>query len=73
MPKNVFELEEYGLPRMLSKKINDAQLIDLEDENMPISKVIEKIKEIGFETITAQCPNLHPFDIYILKYFFEGI
>lgn len=73
LPKNVFELEEYGLPRMLSKKINDAQLIDLEDENMPISKVIEKIKEIGLETITTQCSNLHPFDIYILKYFFEGI
>lgn len=73
LPKNVYELEEYGLPRMLSKKIHNANLINLEDEDIPISKVIKRIKEIGLDIIISKCHPLHPFDIYILKYFFDGI
>lgn len=73
LPKNVYELEEYGLPRMLSKKIHNTNLIDLEDESVSISEIIKKLKHIGIDEILEKCKHLHPFDEYILKYFFDGI
>ena len=73
LPKNVFELEEYGLPRMISKKIHCANILDLEDETVPISEIIHQLKRIGYDKIIKGCRHLHSFDEYILRYFFEGI
>ena len=42
LPKLVFQLEEYGLPRMISKKIHCSGIINLEDDSTEISSVIEK-------------------------------
>lgn len=72
LPKNVFELEEYGLPRMISKKIHTAGLIDLEAE-IPMSAIINQFKNIGLENLIGRLPSLHPMDKFILKYFYEGI
>ena len=72
LPKLVYELEEYGLPRMLSKKINESQLINLTDQNMSIKEVINKFHEIG-KTKIEESIKLHPFELYILNFFFEGI
>lgn len=72
LPKNVYELEEYGLPRMVSKKIQNSGVINLEDDEMEISDVIETFKKIGPAEIERKC-HLHPFDKYILRFFYGGI
>ena len=55
LPKVVFQLEEYGLPRMISKKIHESKVIDFYDSDLTIHKVVEKCNEIGKEmTIKKQ-------------------
>jgi hypothetical protein len=73
LPKVVFQLEEYGLPRMISKKIHESKIIDFYDSELTIHKVVEKFNEIGKETIIERTNNLDEFDKYILNYFFDGI
>lgn len=74
LPKNVFILEEYGLPRMLSKKIHTLGIIDLEDESKTIQTVIREFKSIGEQTLISRLSSqILPFDKYILHYFYTGI
>ena len=73
LPKLVYELEEYGLPRMVSKKIQNAKIIDLENSETPIHNAIYQFHQIGVENIKQQVQNLHPFESYILDYFYDGI
>lgn len=73
LPKLVFQLEEYGLPRMVSKKIHSSSIINLEDENKEINVVIEEFNKIGVERVLSSISNLHPFEEYIIRYFYEGI
>jgi len=73
LPKLVYELEEYGLPRMVSKKIQNAGLINLEDSRTPIYNAINQFNQIGLDNIKQRIPNLHPFELYILDYFYDGI
>lgn len=71
LPPLVFELEEYGLPRMISKKINDSKIIDLEND-CSINEVIDKFQEIGKEKV-IEAINASNFEKYIVEYFFDGI
>lgn len=73
LPKSVYELEEYGLPRIVSKKIQNEKIIDLENSETPIHKIINQFSQIGLENIKQQVQNLHPFESYILDYFYDGI
>ena len=74
LPRNVYELEEYGLPRMVSKKIQNTGLINLEDSEISLHEILLQLKEIGLEKIKQQIgENLHPFENYILNYFYDGI
>jgi hypothetical protein len=73
LPRNVFQLEEYGLPRMISKKIQNYNLIDLSDHDAPLHQVISNIKRIGKEKIFEKVTTLDDFDKYIVNFFFEGI
>lgn len=73
LPKNVYLLEEYGLPRMISKKIHLSGLINLGNNEIDLHSVIDKFNELTYEEIIQQVENLDDFDEYILKYFFEGI
>lgn len=73
LPPNVYLLEEYGLPRMLSKKIHEAGIINLEDQDTTIDVIIDKFNKIGFDSIKEQITTFSEFDLYILKYFYEGI
>ena len=72
LPKLVYELEEYGLPRMLSKKINKTGLINLEQQNIAINDIISKFTDIGKQELINRL-DLHPFELYILDYFYDGI
>jgi len=73
LPKVVYQLEEYGLPRMISKKLHESEVIDFYDSELTIHSVIEQFNEIGKEMIIEVTNNLDEFDIYILDYFFDGI
>jgi hypothetical protein len=72
LPKLVYQLEEFGLPRMLSRKMVENGILDLENNTLDIYDIIEKFKTFGFELIIKR---LNPNDIekYILEYFFDGI
>ncbi len=73
LPKNVYLLEEYGLPRMISKKIHLSEIINLENTEKDLHSVINDFNEVTYEKVIQQVKTLDDFDKYILKYFFEGI
>ena len=73
LPKLVYQLEEYGLPRMISRKIQNAGVINLEDDGREIGDVIGEFNRIGRKSLVEAISPLHPFDNYIIKYFYEGI
>ena len=58
---------------MISKKIQNAGLINLEDDSKEITIVIQEFNTIGIEYLEQKIPNLHSFDKYILKHFMNGI
>ena len=57
LPKLVYQLEEYGLPRTLSRKIQNSGLIDLENDEMEVSDIIEEFKKIGYDKLTESIPS----------------
>jgi len=73
LPKVVFQLEEYGLPRMISKKIHESDVINFFDGELTIHSAISQFSEIGKETLIERTKDLDDFDKYILDYFFDGI
>jgi len=73
LPANVYFLEEYGLPRMIAKKIHLSQLLDLENNKIELHTVISQFNKIGYEQIITKVREIGEFDKYILKYFFDGI
>ncbi len=72
LPPVVFQLEEYGLPRMISKKIHLAKIINLTNRDLTIHNAINLFNEIGVDNIKKNV-ELDWFDKYILDYFFDGI
>ena len=73
LPPNVFKLEEYGLPRMLSRKIHDAEIINLEDTDTTLHACIENFASIGIEQLICKVKGLTSFEKYILSGFYDGI
>lgn len=72
LPKLVYELEEYGLPRMISRKIQNKGIINLEQEEKSVNEILGDFKEIGCERLAAALA-LSKFETYILTYFYQGI
>jgi hypothetical protein len=73
LPKLVYELEEYGLPRMVSKKIQNTGVINLENSELSIHEAISQFNQIGLGNMKQKITNLHSFESYILDYFYDGI
>lgn len=73
LPPIVYQLEEYGLPRMLSRKLQDANVINFENEEFDLHDVIDHFNAIGIQYIIDNVDSLDRFDIFILDYFYEGI
>ncbi|WP_322406011.1 DEAD/DEAH box helicase [Idiomarina sp. PL1-037] len=73
LPPNIYKLEEYGLPRMISKKIHESGYIDLKDEEKPIHDILDDFRRAGVEKILTCSDSLDSFDKYIINHFFEGI
>lgn len=72
LPSCVMELEEYGLPRMLAKKIHASGLVDFEDEKLDLHSAINLLRELQ-PNIIERLEGLDSFDRYVLNYFFDGI
>ena len=72
LPSVVYQLEEFGMPRMISKKVHASKLINFYDRDLNIHKCLELFNEIGQERLMA-IEQLTLFDKYILEYFYDGI
>jgi len=72
LPSVVYQLEEYGLPRMISRKLHQNNVINFLNEDLSIHSVISLFQKIGLENIISKT-FLDDFDKYIVNYFYEGI
>jgi len=72
LPSVVYQLEEFGMPRMISKKIHNNNLINFYDKELNIHSVLNLFNEIGIEK-TLSIKTLSTFDSYIIEYFYDGI
>ena len=72
LPSVVYQLEEYGLPRMISRKIQYSKVFDFESENDGIHVTLDKLNAIGREPI-LRLSSLSGFEKSIVSYFFDGI
>lgn len=66
LPTVVYQLEEYGLPGKISKKIQDAGIINFEDENLTLKSVIAKFQELNHEKVISRS-MLESFD-YVMVF-----
>ena len=73
LPPNVYYLEEYGLPRMISRKIQNSGITNLEDDKKKMSEVLKEFLDIGYDTIIQRVTDLDEFDKKIIKWFYDGI
>ena len=73
LPKLVYEFEEYGLPRMLSRKIQKAGLFNFEAAEQSLHQAIIVFNDIGWRRVFSEVGDLTRFDAYVLQYFFQGI
>ncbi|NQY89726.1 MAG: DEAD/DEAH box helicase [Colwellia sp.] len=73
LPPTVYQLEEYGLPRMISKKLHESRVINFEDSELDLHKAINILNKFTYQRIKEIVQDLDNFDYYILEYFFDGI
>ena len=72
LPPRVYDLEEYGLPRMISRKIHSSGLLDLE-RDVSLDVMLDELRKLGRESVIHKVPGLSGFDEYIIDHFFDGI
>lgn len=72
LPSVVYQLEEYGLPRMIARKIQGTGLIDFEARYEDLHAALANINRVGKDAV-LQLPALSDFEKYIARHFFEGI
>lgn len=73
LPTVVYHLEEYGLPRMISKKIHQAGLINFLDDTLTVHSTLDTFRSLSCEQVIDVVADLDDFDRYIVTYFYEGI
>ena len=72
LPPHVYTLEEFGLPRMLSKTIDESGIIKFNfDEKDGINKTLKLFAEKKDDIIKLF--DVNSFDYYFLQYFYDGI
>lgn len=72
LPPAVYHLEEYGLPRMISRKLHRAGFIDFVNNDLDLRGALRLLSARGLDT-ALKVETLGPFDKYILRVFFDGI
>ncbi|MBY8222612.1 DEAD/DEAH box helicase [Vibrio fluvialis] len=73
LPPLVYQLEEYGLPRMLSRTIHNTGVIDLENEEVELHDILKEFSSLSIDSRLTLNKEFNEFDRYIFKYFLEGI
>lgn len=73
LPPVVHQLEEYGLPRMISRKIHSAGIINMESLGDDVYNAIRHFRSIGIDELVRNVGDLDDFDVYIINYFYDGI
>jgi hypothetical protein len=73
LPPLVYQLEEYGLPRMLSRVIHNTGIIELNSHEKELHEVFNDFLNLSIENKTVLYGLFEPFDYYIYNYFIEGI
>ena len=72
LPSVVYQLEEYGLPRIISRKIHESGIIDFTQQDLTIHETINIFIAIGKEKLLSM--NIFDdFDKYIILHFYDGI
>lgn len=72
LPGPVYSLEEYGLPRMIAKKIQLSRLIDFTTPDFGLNAALRKFQDVGLQRM-LEIQTLTGFDKYVLKFFYDGI
>src|SRR5690606_30501312 len=72
LPSVVYQLEEYGLPRMISRKLHQNGITNFLDESLNIHNTIDIFHQIGKDQVKS-FDFLDAFDKYIVDYFYDGI
>ena len=72
LPPRVYDLEEYGLPRMISRKIHSSGLLDME-KDVSLDVILDELRRLGRDAIICKVSGLSEFDEYVLDHFFDGI
>ena len=72
LPPAVHNLEEYGLPRMISRKLHKARFIDFSSADFDLKSALHVFHQNGLEA-ALRVETLTAFDRYILRFFFQGI
>lgn len=72
LPSCVMELEEYGLPRMLAKKIHAAGILDFEGSDLSLHQALAKLDGLRNQILSSS--NIfNVFDMYVIRHFYDGI
>ncbi|AMB46800.1 DEAD/DEAH box helicase [Methylobacterium sp. AMS5] len=72
LPPAVYHLEEYGLPRMISKKIHLSGLVNFTSDEVDLRGALKIFRAIGLDGI-LKTDGLSKFDRYVIRFFFDGI
>lgn len=72
LPGPVYSLEEYGLPRMISRKVSQAGLIDFTEQGFDLPAALRRFQRLGLSRV-LDLKTLDKFDRYVVRYFFDGI
>ena len=72
LPPRVYDLEECGLPRMISWKIQKSGVLNLE-QDIPLENLLEQFRTKGASVLKNYIQKIDRFDEYIIDYFYEGI
>lgn len=72
LPGPVYSLEEYGLPRMISKKIHRSRLMSFTRTDVGLNDAIGQFQDIGLQRM-LEIEELTSFDKYVLRFFYDGI
>ena len=72
LPSVVYQLEEYGLPRMISRKIHRSGLFNFEAQTDGIHAALESLNRMSRNPV-LELSSLSNFEKSVVEYFFDGI
>lgn len=73
LPPIVYQLEEYGLPRMITKKIHNAFNLNIYDETLTLHDTIEYLKDLNSVFGLSGRIQANIIERYIINNFLDGV